>query len=120
MVDTALYYYAEAYKLQPFNIKYVSSYATRLLNQKNYRTTDSILNIFLAIDSTSVPAINLAVRSLYEQDNYRLTSSFSNRWLNIKPDEINVSTTIRLAIANYELKNYLLGYKLCDTVIRVC
>jgi tetratricopeptide (TPR) repeat protein len=118
MDDSSLHYYLKAYQLQPLSIKYASPYTAQLLNKKNYKTVDSILKIFLSIDSTNVTAMNFAIRSSYEQNDYKTVASFSNRWINIKRDEINLPTTIRLAIANYELKNYLASYKLCDTVIK--
>ena len=61
--------------------------------------------------------MNFAIRSSYEQNDYKTVASFSQRWLSVNRDEINLPTTIRLAIANYELKNYLTSYKVCDTVI---
>jgi tetratricopeptide (TPR) repeat protein len=118
MDDSSLHYYLKAYQLQPLNIKYASPYVVQMLNKKKYSTVDSILKIFLSIDSTSVTAMNLAIRSFYEQNDYKTVASFSQRWLNVNRDEINLPTSIRLAIANYELKNYLTSYKVCDTVIK--
>jgi tetratricopeptide (TPR) repeat protein len=116
--DSALYYYSRSYQLQPFNIKYASTYAGQLLNHKNYSVADSILTIFLSIDSISVSAMMLAIRSAYEKKDYESAVAFSNRWLNINRDDNNMATTIRLAIASYELKNFLVSYKVCDTLIK--
>jgi tetratricopeptide (TPR) repeat protein len=116
--DSALVYYAQSYLLQPYNFKYASAYVNQLLNQKSYGIADSILTIFLSIDSVHVPAMMLAIRSAYEQDNYKSAVAFSNRWLNINGDDNNLSTTLRLAVANYELKNFLVSYKLCDTLMK--
>ena len=116
--DSAMIYYSRSYNLQPLNIKYASAYVVQLLNQKKYKTADSILNIFLSIDSASVPAMMLAIRSEYEKGDYKAATAFSNRWLNINTRDRNLSTTIRLAIANYELDSFSVSYKLCDTLMK--
>jgi tetratricopeptide (TPR) repeat protein len=118
MPDSTLVFYAKAFQLQPSSIKYAANYATHLLNQKQYNSADSIVRIFLSIDSASTPVMMLAIRSAYEKENYKLAASFSDRWLNTNLDNMNLPTTIRLAIANYEIRNFSVGYKLCDTLIQ--
>ena len=117
-MDSSMVYYQKAYLLQPLNIRYAANYVTQLLNQKKYKTADSIINNFLSVDSNNVPATMLAIRSAYDKQDYKTASAFSAKWLNTKLDDLNIPTTVRLAIANYELKNFLMSHKLCDTVIK--
>lgn len=114
--DSALVLYAAAYHLQPFHEKITFAYASQLLEGKNYKQADSVLSAFLASDSANVPIMILAVRSAYEQNDYKQAASFSNRWRNV--DFIDVNTTVHLAISNYNLKDYLLSYRLCDTLLQ--
>jgi len=114
--DSALLMYATAYSLQPINEKITSAYATQLLENKNYKSADSVLNAFLAHDSSNVSAMILAVRSAYEQQNYRQAATFTNRWRNV--DFVDVNTTVHLAISNFNLKNYILSFRLCDTLLQ--
>ncbi len=114
--DSALIMYSAAYSLQPLQEKILSAYANQLLEDRNYKRTDSILNTFLSYDSANVSAMMLAVRSSYEQENYKQAASFSNRWRNV--DFIDINTTVHLAISNYNLKNYVLSFQLCDTLLQ--
>jgi len=112
--DSALIMYSAGYNLQPTNQKIVSAYANELLSGKNYKRTDSVLNAFLAYDSANSSVMMLAVRSAYEQENYQQAAIFSNRWLNV--DVIDINTTVHLAVSNYNLKNYIVCFQLCDTL----
>lgn len=114
--DSALLMYAAAYTLAPGNQKIVSAYANQLLEGKNYKSADSVLNAFLASDSANVSAMVLAVRSAYEQEDYKHAATFSNRWRNV--DFIDVNTTVHLSIANFNLKNYILAFQMCDTLLQ--
>ncbi|MEJ7676588.1 MAG: tetratricopeptide repeat protein [Segetibacter sp.] len=114
--DSALIMYSVAYSFQPLQEKIISGYANQLLEGKNYKRTDSVLNAFLLYDSANVSAMMLAVRSAYEQENYRQAASFSNRWRNV--DFVDINTTVHLAISNYNLKNYVLSFQLCDTLLQ--
>ncbi len=114
--DSALIMYSVAYSLQPTQEKIISAYANQLLEGKNYKRTDSVLNAFLSHDSANVSAMMLAVRSAYEQENYKQAASFSDRWRNV--DFVDINTTVHLAISNYNLKNYLLSFRLCDTLLQ--
>jgi len=114
--DSALMTYAAAYNLQPLNEKIISAYATQLLENKNYKSADSVLNAFLAHDSSNVSAMILAVRSAYEQADYQQAATFSDRWRNV--DFVDINTTVHLAISNFNLKNYILSFRLCDTLLQ--
>jgi tetratricopeptide (TPR) repeat protein len=114
--DSALIMYSAACNLQPTNPKIVSAYANELLSGKNYKSTDSVLNAFLAYDSANSSVMMLAVRSAYEQENYQQAAIFSNRWLHV--DVIDINTTVHLAVSNYNLKNYIVCYQLCDTLLQ--
>lgn len=114
--DSALMTYAAAYNLQPSNEKIISAYATQLLENKNYKSADSVLNAFLAHDSSNVSAMILAVRSAYEQADYQQAATFSDRWRNV--DFVDINTTVHLAISNFNLKNYILSFRLCDTLLQ--
>lgn len=114
--DSALIMYSFAYRLLPLQEKIITAYANQLLDDKNYKRTDSVLNAFLSYDSVNVSAMMLAVRSAYEQENYRQAATFSNRWRNV--DFIDINTTVHLAISNFNLKHYLLSFQLCDTLLQ--
>ncbi len=114
--DSALIMYSAAYSLQPLQEKILSAYANQLLEGKNYKRTDSVLNAFLSHDSTNVSAMMLAVRSAYQQENYKQAAVFSNHWRNV--DFIDINTTVHLAISNFNLRNYLLSFQLCDTLLQ--
>lgn len=114
--DSALLMYSKAYNLQSQNQKIALAYANELLSDKNYKRCDSVLNAFLVYDSANASAIILAVRSAYEQENYKQAATFSNRWKNV--DFVDINTTVHLAIANYNLKDYSLCYQLCDTLLQ--
>lgn len=114
--DSALIMYAAGYHLQPTSQKIVSAYASELLSGKNYKRTDSVLNTFLAYDSANSSVMMLAVRSAYEQENYKQAAIFSNRWLNV--DFIDINTTVHLAVSNYNLQKYAVCFQLCDTILQ--
>lgn len=115
-IDSALIMYSAAYNLQPLQEKILSAYANQLLEDKNYKRADSVLNAFLSYDSANVSAIMLAVRSAYEQENYKQAATFSNRWRRV--DFIDINTTVHLAISNFNLKDYIMSFRLCDTLLQ--
>lgn len=114
--DSALIMYSVAYNLQPTNPKILSAYANQLLDGKNYKISDSVLNAFLTYDSANISAMMLAVRSAYEQENYKQAAVFTNRWRRV--DFVDINTTVHLAISNYNIKDYLSSFRLCDTLLQ--
>ncbi|MBA4140364.1 MAG: hypothetical protein H0X70_07635 [Segetibacter sp.] len=114
--DTALQYYQQAYNRQPLNINIAFAYANQLLDEEMYATADSVAKVFLSKDSLNVPMVRLAIRSFMSQKKMTEAASFTDRWFVI--NEIDPKTSVSLAQANYNIKNYETCYKVCDTLLK--
>jgi tetratricopeptide (TPR) repeat protein len=113
--DTALFFLEKAYRLNRLSETFAIPYAKLLLSKKNYKVADVVIGDFLLRDSTHAQAMSLSVRSAYEQKDYIRASAFSNRWL--RTDDIDVNTSLQLAISTYNLKNYPMSYQLCNNML---
>lgn len=113
--DSALMCYEKAYRLQSQNAKIVYAYANNLVDKDLYTKADSVLKNFLLTDSTNVLIMALGIKSAVEQHKWANAAAFNNRWL--LSGEADPSTSAKLALANYSIKNYEACYRVCDTLL---
>jgi tetratricopeptide (TPR) repeat protein len=114
--DTALLYYARAYRLLPANEDIAYAYADELMDQDMYPTSDSVATEFLKTDSLNFIIIRLAIKSLISGKKMGKAAALTQRWLTI--NEPDPKTAVYLAQANYNIKNYEACFKVGDTLLK--
>jgi len=102
--DSAFANYQTAYQLNNKDARVVSALADILIDKKDYKYADSILNQYLFTDSSQLSIINVAIRSAYNQKDMKRVVSFGDVLVNLHI--VSPSAFQYVAVANYYLKEY--------------
>ncbi|UYQ92995.1 hypothetical protein MKQ68_23220 [Chitinophaga horti] len=76
--DSAFTFLKEAARLNPKDAKTIGSLGNEYVDRKMYVQADSVLNTFLAMDSTQFQVTAAAVRSAYFQRQYKRVTTIGN------------------------------------------
>lgn len=116
IIDSALLYYSEAYRLSPMDPKNAAGYADILIDMKNFVKADSILKAALEKDSLNVFCLKLSVRSAYEAKNYQAVIQPGERLILL--EEGSLAPLTQLLISYYNLKQYSDCIRICDYLLK--
>ena len=111
MPDSAMVYLWRAYLLAPGDVKTVAALGYQLIEVREYRPADSILDLGLAKDSLNIPLLKLRVQSAYFGKNYSDAFGPGEQLLRMNEPAVNSLEWLALSYFNVKL------YKDC---IRVC
>lgn len=109
--DSAFLYYSQAYKMMPKDYKNAVGLAEILVDDKKFKTADSIIKYGLLLDSNNIPLLKVSIRSAYNADDYKNVLLPGERLMRI--DEGSLTPLTQLFLSYYALKLY-------NDCIRVC
>lgn len=109
--DTALVWLNQAYDIAPGDKKNLQSLADVLIDVKDFKKADSLLEIGLMQDSMDASFLRSRIRSAYEAKDYNCVLLPGERLM--RQEDITLSTFSKVVLAYYNLKLY-------TDCIRVC
>lgn len=115
--DSALVYLFQAYRLRPLDPDVVSRLGDLLTDNKQYVLADSILDGFLAGDSTRLNVISSKINSAYAQQHYVQILRFDTLLRNSSDFSSYSNALIKIALAYLYTKQFDLCMDLCNFLI---
>jgi tetratricopeptide (TPR) repeat protein len=102
--DSAFKWLNKAYELKPSDPRVVARLAEEWLDRKKYNTADSILNLFLAADSSSAIVMMTAVRTSFLKKDYPRTLLFGHKLM--EEGVASPNTFLYVTSACYNMQQY--------------
>ncbi|HVI43941.1 MAG TPA: hypothetical protein VM802_03710, partial [Chitinophaga sp.] len=102
--DSGFVWLRKAYDLNPADPKVAARLAEEWLDRKNYPTADSIINVFLATDSSQASVLMTGVRTAYYQKAYTRSVILGDKLMSMQV--ISPNTFSFVIAACYNLKKY--------------
>ena len=110
--DSAMVYLWHAYSLAPGDARTVAALGYRLIEAREYRPADSILDLGLARDSANISLLKLRVQSAYFGKNYY--DAFGPGEQLLRMNEPAVNSLEWLALSYFNLKLYTDCIRVCE------
>jgi tetratricopeptide (TPR) repeat protein len=113
--DSAMAALIHAYGLAPEEVKNTAALADLLIEKKNYRQADSIVDLGLAKDSLNFILLKLRARSAYNAKDYNAVLIPGERIMRQNLPDVNAQTW--LALSYYNLKRYPDCIRTCEFLL---
>ncbi len=110
--DSAFVYFNQAYLLAPGDYKNGVGLADILIDEKNFRRADSIIEAGLAQDSVNVSFLKLRIGSAYKADDYKSIPLPGERLMRL--NETPLTAITQVVLAYYNLKLYTDCIRVCE------
>lgn len=114
--DTALLHLHNAYALAPGDSRNLVALAEVLVDVKNYREADSLLEVGLSRDSLNMAVLRTRVRSAYDNKDYSSVIKAGETLISLS--ELNLSTINKIILSYYALQQYEASVRVCEYVMR--
>jgi tetratricopeptide (TPR) repeat protein len=102
--DSAFAWLYKAYELKPSDPRVVARLAEEWLEKKRYNTADSIINHYLAADSTNPYVLMTGTRTSFLKKEYPRTWQFGQKL--ISQNSVSANTFLYVIAACYNMKKY--------------
>lgn len=110
--DSALLYYNQAYQINSGDYRNAIGLADMLIEKKQFRRADSILETGLGKDSLSIPYLKLCVKSAYEANDYPRALIPGEKLLHLQ--DVSLRPMTQLSLSYYNLKRYQDCIRVCE------